>query len=1146
MADLKPVRKPRRLRRWAVRLGVLLLLTAAALWFAPLVVAKTGLRQMVVDRVFADLKGKAVVGDAELAWLSPVELRDVRVADAAGRPTLSAARLTSSKTLFQLARDRSDLGSFTVESPVLEVVCDPGKTNVEDAIANYLADDGRPPGLERTGVGVKVTDGRVVLKEPGRDGERVIEAVALTVTVPRSRSEPVTLMGSASTPDPVKAGVLDVEAAFGADTEVKLKADRFALGELWPVARRFAAGSELAGQLTADLSGRWGEVAGKVRAAVEGRIEVDGLDVAGPWLGSDRVRLQRAVLPCKVSLDGEELRVERADLSCDAGTASVVGHVRLDESPERLLARPGLRADADVELAKLAAILPRLLRVKDGTELREGRVSVHLASRARDGETLWDGSVRTTALKGTRDGRALVWDQPLRADFAGRLRSDGRPVFDKLECLSDFVGLAARGSPEEFVARADVDLDRLAARLAEFVDLGGVKLGGRADVLVQTGPRPGGGVTANATVKLTRFTVADGIRRGITEPEVTVVVRAAGALDPNGPIRIDAADVKLTASGDELSAVLQGTIADARSPRTGKLAAKLTGNLGRWRNRLGTLAGIPADWVIAGTGTATGTVALTPEGAAVEGASAYLTNARFRGAVIELDERFLKAETGLTWDRKTGAVALTNVVLHCDTAVFTAPRFDLKPTPGGYAAVATGKLTANVNRVQRALKQQSDPAGSDAVNGLATGTVDLDTSGATVKFAADLKVDGVMFGPPAKPIWTEPWVKLTAGGEYDPAADALRFRALKAERDGLTADAKGTVAKLGTTQDLDLGGTLAYDLAKLEPQLKAYLGKGSQAVGKDAKPFRLAGRLSDGGAGLAVKLGKPASSLGSLDGNAAVGWQALKAYGFEVGPAELKATVARGAVTATPVEATFGGGKVRLEPRLDLLSKDYDLTFAKGRIVDRAKLTPVACANALGYALPAIANVAQADGLVSFDLDDNAVPLADPDRAAVRGRLTLHNVTVSPGPVIAEVFTLLGAKQPALHLANEQVVAVRMENGRVHHENLTLTVGQSVVRTSGSVGLDGSLALVLDLPVPQKFLDAVLKNNPLIRESLAKQRIKVPVGGTLAKPVLDLRGMELGVQQAVRDAGKTAGGDLMKKNEDKLLQELQKKLGPKK
>ena len=55
---------------------------------------------------------------------------------------------------------------------------------------------------------------------------------------------------------------------------------------------------------------------------------------------------------------------------------------RLDEPVEKLLTRPGLTAAADIDLVKLASVLPQLLHVREGTELREGRVSVRLASKS--------------------------------------------------------------------------------------------------------------------------------------------------------------------------------------------------------------------------------------------------------------------------------------------------------------------------------------------------------------------------------------------------------------------------------------------------------------------------------------------------------------------------------------------------------------------------------------------------------------------------------------------------------------------------------------------------------------------------------------------------------------------------------------------
>ena len=782
--------------------------------------------------------------------------------------------------------------------------------------------------------------------------------------------------------------------------------------------------------------------------------------------------------------------------------------------------------------------------MREGTELREGRVSVRLASKPGPDGTTWDATARTTSLKGVRDGRAIGWDTPLDLEVAGRLRADGLPVFDKLVCRSDFLAVNARGTPEQFVAAANVDLDRLAARLGEFVDLGGLRLEGTAAITVRTLTRPDGGFTADGSARLTRFTIADSSGRGLREPELLTEARASGKRDPSGTIRLDGGETVLTAGADRLTVSLVEPVADARTARTGKLSVRLAGDLGRWRTRLGWL-GIPTDWQFGGIGTASGVVTLTADGATAEQVKAEVTNARFRGAGVDLDERTLTAVAGLTFDRKAGSVAFLDPRVSCESLGLSAKRLDLKPaTGGGYGLVGTAAVTANVGRVQKAVGLLSDPTGADALGGLANGTVTLDTAAAPMTFDADLVIDKFALGPPAKPTWTEPRVKLVTAGDYDFATDSLRFKALKLERDGFAADARGSLVRMATHPEVNLEGTLAYDLAKLEPKLKAYLGKDAKAVGKDSRPFKLSGRLDDGGKNLVAAVGQPDSPFDGLSGSAAVAWQSVRAYGFEVGAAELKATLDRGTVKASPVEATFGGGKVRLEPTVHLAGKDYDLSFAGGRVVERARLTPAACADALGFALPAVANAAQADGLFSFDLEENRVPLADPDRAAVRGKLTVHTATVSPGPLVTEIATLFGAKQTTLTLASEQVIPVRLENGRVHHENFAIRIGQSDVRSSGSVGLDGNVSLVLDLPVPPRMLDRLLPNNPILRESLSKQRIKVPVGGTLQRPRLDAKAFDDGVAGVMRGAAKDAAGGLLEKGRDRLLEELQKKLGP--
>src|SRR5439155_8219709 len=84
------VPRPTRWRRRLV-LGALLLLVL--LWMAPKIVAWTGLRDWVVNKIFARVDGTIHVGSASLGWFSPVVLRNVTVTDRAGAKVLFVARI---------------------------------------------------------------------------------------------------------------------------------------------------------------------------------------------------------------------------------------------------------------------------------------------------------------------------------------------------------------------------------------------------------------------------------------------------------------------------------------------------------------------------------------------------------------------------------------------------------------------------------------------------------------------------------------------------------------------------------------------------------------------------------------------------------------------------------------------------------------------------------------------------------------------------------------------------------------------------------------------------------------------------------------------------------------------------------------------
>ncbi len=1136
-----PAPKSRRWR-WLKRLLPLVTLLSLAVWFAPVVVAKTELRNRFARQALADVRGSVHVGSASLGWLSPVELCDVTVTDAAGRPIVSVPKVTSQKTLFTLARDPADPGEFTLENPTIAVVCEKDTTNLETAFAEYLKDDGKSPAATRTSVAVRVTGGTLTLTD--EHGTKSIEAIIAAVNVPASRAEPITVKLTAAT------GKLDAELSLGASSSAKVVTVGLPLDTFAPLLKRADPTLTLAGAVSTDLKVTWGkDASGRLAVSASGAVGAKQLAVGGPRLSGDTLRLDSAELPLDVELAGRTLRVRKFDLTCDVGTLTVAGTFDPDEAPEKALSRAGIVVGADVELARLAAKLPKLLRLKDGTELREGKLKIDLASKTDGAGVVWDGKVRTSAIKGVRDGKPLAWDEPLNVEFLGRYTAGELPTFDKLICTSDFLAVNARTTPDTVQAAATVYLHQLGARLAEFIDLGGVTLGGEATAQVVGRREPDGVFRVVGNVKLTDFAFTDRAGKGLKEPALTLQLVATGKAPANGPFQLATATIALVANGDELHLSLLEPVADVRQLSTGAVDLRISGDIARWRSRAGSFVTIPA-YQMSGSVVASGKAKLTTDRVTVDRLTVGLTNVKFRGAGIVLDEPTMNAVGDFVLTRATSSASITKLTLNSAPLSVTGGTLTFEPQPNGEVFVSgNGPCVADLNRLGAVVKIYADPRGPDALHGRGVGPLRFRYAGDVTSFGGTLDVTNFAYGPKDKPVWAEPALKLEADGDYRDSTDSVTLAVAKVARPGLDLDAKGSVGKVTTTQDVNFTGSVRYDWAKLTPMVRELVGASFTATGTGTRTIAVNGQLGavtvaaappkagpvDLKAPGAPKAAPPAPSIfAAVNGEAAIGWDSIKAYGFEVGAGELKGVMKRGTVTVSPINATFGGGKVALTPTLKLDPAPGEVTLAKSQIVDRTKLTPQATAGALGYALPVIANSAQAEGEFSAGIDEgNRFPLGDLTRSNFRGLILIHKATVGAGPVVAEVAKLLGAKNTTMTLATDTVVPVQVANGRVHHQNFAINLAGTPIRTSGSVGFDNTLDLLVEVPLPKDL--PALKNNPVLVKAVAGKTVKIPVRGTLAQPALDPKTFEQAVIELAREAAKDAGKDLIEGELKKLF-----------
>src|SRR5262249_11462243 len=145
----------------------------------------------------------------------------------------------------------------------------------------------------------------------------------------------------------------------------------------------------------------WGlDQAGQIRRLVGGQVSARQLFIAGPWLGADAVRLAHIDLPCQITWEGNQLLVNTLVAPCDFGqiscqsTIPAADRLLADGSVTKLLqglARGTSEIGGQIDLARLAQLLPQTLRIRSDTQLTSGLLNLQLSSRPQGDASVWQG-----------------------------------------------------------------------------------------------------------------------------------------------------------------------------------------------------------------------------------------------------------------------------------------------------------------------------------------------------------------------------------------------------------------------------------------------------------------------------------------------------------------------------------------------------------------------------------------------------------------------------------------------------------------------------------------------------------------------------------------------------------------------------------
>jgi hypothetical protein len=191
------------------------------------------------------------------------------------------------------------------------------------------------------------------------------------------------------------------------------------------------------------------------------------------------------------------------------------------------------------------------------------------------------------------------------------------------------------------------------------------------------------------------------------------------------------------------------------------------------------------------------------------------------------------------------------------------------------------------------------------------------------------------------------------------------------------------------------------------------------------------------------------------------------------------------------------------------------LTLAPVTVFNKQKLTPQVCDQLLRLVAPTLTDLTDVQGEISLHIDTFRIPLGAPQgefakRVELAGKLQMHQISVTTKTpllqTLVKVLADMHGKKPSdiVRVVKNAEVRFQVRDGRIHHEGLRLGFPdispELLISSSGSVGLDKSLDLVLE--VPSILLD---KTNPDIKVG---PPVRFHVTGTIDDPKVTEIGKE--------------------------------------
>lgn len=1144
-ADQPAPSAKKRKARWGRRLGVLALflvvLLGVVVGFAPQIASLPTVYGYGLSMANDMLEGNIAIDGLALSWGGPIEVRGLRVTDPGGMQVVNVPRVTAGLGLWGLIRSYLNFQTIEIESPDITIVLTPdNKVTIAEAFSPKA-----PATKTESGGSLPELRGRIVLKDgtvrvvrAGGD-EYVVRGINSDVTLATlseiagklsaQLDKGPTLSADIATRGLVTDGSFSAKGATGT---LKLGTDGPI--DLKPLTAALMPDAGLHGAVTIRVDGTFSP--GNIQAMVE----VTAADLKSASVVN--------VNPIDLALRGDatitnDKIAARAELAGEAGTATAEVAYSFSETPVAIdarrivsailqgesLALPEfvVSATASIDLAAVERAVPGVLETREGQQITGGRLEV-ASLRATGGATpSARGAIEVKGVTVASDGTTIS-AQPMTLDFDAAVEPDRGLNVRRLGVRAAFASLAAEGLPTDLNAQFEADLTKLQNELGQIIDLGVINMAGKLHGVAN--------LTRASEDKFTFSlnTTARGLSATIDGKPITInqaIVQKSGSIALTGgkPGRVSAERLQVDVDG-QIVATGSGWY-DLASSGYGVDLAINKADLGFATGKIAVLAGAEVGEVkgvlsgqvkadkLAGDKPLTSSGQLTTAGLAIDGQvlSQQDAVASWSGATVSADYRQVGVEKAHV---QSDFAALNASNVHWDAANAAAISMNVD---------ATADLQRVMTLVGRLAKMEKPPA----VGGQLKLTGTAGASGGNVAVRGNGEITQFIVGVGEMAV-REDRVGLEFDATIDPKAERITLGRTQMSSKPFSAELTGSVDQYASGAMLNLKGR--YD-AQWEPitRLLHELLPDTQKIvavkGSSSSEITISGPAS-----------KPevVPSYRGVSGATNVGWNGADLYGVALGQALLAPKLADGQVQVPPAKVPAGGGQLLVAGTLDMTKDEPTFVLAgQNRIIDNVQINVIVAEMLLSYINPFFMQVTKIEGAMFLDTQDVYVPLGDKLRTEGRGkgRLELKQARLVPNGGFAELLNLVAITGEDVYIVEVSGFDFELRQGRIYYNDLWMRFagGAFDLKFYGSVGLDGSLELVVSIPISDKLLARLGVTGPVVEyaKALAGSRVEVPLSGTREKPRLDFSKVD--TKALMANVAKKAGEGLVEEGIRGLL-----------